>query len=67
MYFDDESLERYSRQLIMPEISESGQKKLLSSKVLIIGAGGLGSPVISILAGAGIGNITRCTALALFF
>ena len=58
MYFDDESLERYSRQLIMPEISESGQKRLLSSKVLIIGAGGLGSPVISILAGAGIGNIT---------
>ena len=39
-----EQNKRYSRQLVMKEIGESGQKKLLSSSVLVIGAGGLGSP-----------------------
>ncbi len=42
----------------MPEIGENGQKKLLNSKILVIGAGGLGSAAILYLAAAGIGNIT---------
>ncbi|MFZ5945494.1 MAG: HesA/MoeB/ThiF family protein [Bacillota bacterium] len=49
--------ERYYRQLIIPEIGEEGQKKLQNSKVLIVGAGGLGSPIAFYLAAAGIGVI----------
>ena len=49
--------QRYLRNLILPEIGESGQEKLLRAKVLVIGAGGLGSPVLLYLAAAGIGNI----------
>lgn len=48
---------RYSRHLLLPEVGEAGQKKLLESKVLIIGAGGLGSPAALYLAGAGVGTI----------
>lgn len=48
---------RYSRHLIIPEIGEEGQRKLLESKVLIIGAGGLGSPSGYYLAAAGVGTI----------
>lgn len=48
---------RYSRQLLMPEIGPDGQAKLLSAKVLIIGAGGLGSPTALYLAAAGVGTI----------
>ncbi len=48
---------RYSRHLILPEFGEEGQKKLLASKVLIIGAGGLGSPLGLYLAAAGIGTL----------
>ncbi|PRP83480.1 adenylyltransferase and sulfurtransferase [Planoprotostelium fungivorum] len=50
-------ISRYGRQLIMPEIGMQGQKKIKKSSVLIIGAGGLGSPVSLYLAGAGIGRI----------
>lgn len=53
----EEQIERYSRQIILPEVGGRGQKKLLSAKVLIIGAGGLGSPCALYLASAGIGNI----------
>lgn len=49
--------DRYSRHLILPEVGEEGQKKLLSSKVLCIGAGGLGSPALLYLAAAGVGTI----------
>lgn len=49
--------DRYSRQIFIEEIGIEGQKKLLNSKVLIIGAGGLGSPVIQYLAAAGVGHI----------
>lgn len=52
-----EDLSRYDRQIIMPEIGEEGQKKLRTSSVLVVGAGGLGSPALLYLAGAGIGKI----------
>lgn len=49
--------ERYSRHLLMPEIGEAGQSKLVSSRVLLVGAGGLGSPVAYYLAAVGIGTL----------
>jgi molybdopterin-synthase adenylyltransferase len=49
--------QRYLRNTILPEIGEEGQEKLLQAKVLVIGAGGLGSPVLLYLAAAGVGNI----------
>mgnify|MGYP001441833281 CR=1 FL=1 len=50
-------IERFSRQIILKNIGTAGQKKILSSKVLIIGAGGLGSPVAEFLSRAGVGTI----------
>ena len=50
-------IERFSRQIILKDIGILGQKKILASKVLIIGAGGLGCPVSEFLARAGVGNI----------
>lgn len=47
----------YERQISLKEVGKEGQKKLLSSKVLVVGAGGLGSPALIYLAGAGIGKI----------
>ena len=52
-----EEVQRYSRHLIMPEVGAEGQKKLKASSVLLIGAGGLGSPLGMYLAAAGIGRI----------
>src|SRR3972149_9962883 len=57
MDFREDQIDRYSRQIILPEVSGRGQKKLLKSKVLIIGAGGLGSPCSMYLAAAGVGKI----------
>lgn len=57
MELTKEQLLRYSRQITIKEFTEEGQKKLLASKVLVIGAGGLGSPVLMYLAAAGIGTI----------
>lgn len=57
MTFSDEQIERYSRHIILKEIGIDGQKKLLKSSVLVIGAGGLGSPAIMYLAAAGVGTI----------
>ena len=48
---------RYERQLIVPQIGEEGQKKLSESKVTVVGCGGLGSPVLTYLALAGVGHI----------
>ena len=50
-------LERYSRQIILKNIGISGQKKISSSKVFIVGAGGLGSPIADLLCRAGVGEI----------
>ena len=57
MAFTSEQLQRYSRHFVMKEIGVQGQKKLLSSKVLVIGAGALGSAAMMYLAAAGVGRI----------
>ena len=58
MTLTDLNLERYSRSILLPEIGGKGQRKILNSKVLVIGAGGLGSPIIMYLAALGVGKIT---------
>lgn len=55
--FTEEQIRRYARHIILQEVGGKGQHKLLSSKVLCIGAGGLGSPIIQYLAAAGVGTI----------
>ena len=55
---NDDQLLRYARQIMLPEIDVEGQEKLLAAKVLIVGLGGLGSPVSLYLAASGIGSLT---------
>ncbi len=57
MQFTKKQIDRYSRQIILKKIGVLGQKKLLKSNVLIVGAGGLGSPAAIYLAAIGVGNI----------
>ena len=57
MSLNEAQIERYARHIILPEVGGIGQAKLLESKVLMIGAGGLGSPALMYLAAAGVGTI----------
>jgi len=57
---NDNQLLRYSRHILLPQVSYEGQNKLVNSHALIVGAGGLGSPVAFYLASSGVGTLTIC-------
>src|SRR5213595_3592127 len=57
VHLSTQELQRYSRHLIMPEVTADGQRRLKAARVLCIGAGGLGSPAALYLAAAGVGSI----------
>ena len=55
--FSDEQIDRYARHLVLPEVGEAGQAKLLNARVLVVAAGGLGSPLLLYLAAPGVGYL----------
>jgi len=57
MDFTEEQIHRYARHIILPEVGGVGQQKLMEAKVLCLGAGGLGSPILQYIAAAGVGEI----------
>ena len=60
LMMNDQDLLRYSRHILLPEIDYVGQEKLLASRIIIIGLGGLGSAAVNYLAASGCGNLTLC-------
>ena len=57
MDFSEDQIQRYSRHILLPEVGGAGQAKLMGARVLIVGAGGLGAPMLLYLAAAGVGTI----------
>ena len=55
--FTEDEIRRYSRHILLPDVGGIGQAKLKAARVLVIGAGGLGSPLLLYLAAAGVGTI----------